>query len=361
MRILYHTHLYNKRLGTFEAVAQEISFLKKHFSGPVIQIDKEGLLYDRLPGWLIKKRISQLEKSVSLNHIYYPAFLEKSYFKFLKKPIIYSLIAPSLGFDFKDPSFPKIKIGTIHIPIKIDQFVSFSKKIAKIVVPDQRDIKLLEGYNIFNTKAILPGIDLERFREQKKASFDDDREELKLLVASAPWREHQFEGKGINLLLDLLQFFSKRLRIIFLWRGRLIKKIMRLIKEKKVENLCQVINKIVDPQEELARVHGTIAVFPDPFTAKAYPHSLIESLAVGKPVIASKNIYMASLIEEENCGVVVEPDLDSLKKGVDQFIQNYNFYQKHCRQVAEKYFSQERLLKDYGRIYEEVAKGSSFC
>lgn len=361
MRILYHTHLYNKKLEVFEAVAQEISFLRRYFPGPVIQIDKEGLFYDHLPSWLIKRRISQLEKSVSLNHIYYPAFLEKSYFKFLKRPIIYSLVAPSLGFDFEDPSSPKIKIGTILIPIKIDQFVSFSKKIAKIIVPDQRDIKLLEGYNIFNTKAILSGIDLKRFREQKKASFDHDQDGLKLLVASAPWREHQFEGKGINLLLDLLQLFSKRLRIIFLWRGRLNKKIMRLIKEKKVENLCQVINKIVDPQEELAKVHGTIAAFPDPFTAKAYPYSLIESLAVGKPVIVSRNIYMASLIEKEKCGVVVEPDLGSLKRGIDLFIQNYNFYQKQCRRVAEKYFSQERLLKDYERIYEEIIRGVYFC
>jgi glycosyltransferase involved in cell wall biosynthesis len=349
MNILYHTHQYNKKFQIYEAVAQEISFLRKHFQGPVIQIDKEGLFYDRLPGWLVKRKIARLEKDVDLNHIYYPALINKPYFRFLKKPIIYSIVAP------------QNESGIMNHELR-SKISALSKKVSKIVVSDRRDVELLKKYGIESATAILPGIDLSKFTiSYGIASLVRPKSDLlamTLLTASPPWRKHQLEDKGINLLLDLVEDKSCafKIYITFLWRNCLYNQMKRIIKKRHLQNVCQVINKIVDPNQELAKVHGTIAIFPNPQTAKAYPHSLIESLATGKPVIISKNIYMSDLVEKENCGVVVEPNLESLKKGVDKFIQNYDLYQSNCRSVAEKYFSQKRLLEDYERIYKNVVK-----
>lgn len=364
MNILYHTHLYNPKLQIYEAVAQEISFLRKHFPGPVIQIDREGLLYDHLPGWLVKKRIAQLEKDVDLNHIYYPALIDKPYFRFLKKPIVYSVVAPQNESRIRNYEL-KNRISILF------------KKIDRIIVSDRRDVELLKKFGIENARAILPGIDLSRFTASQVKSTNRKTIPLTLLMASPPWRKHQFEDKGINLLLKFLEenlqaqssqtHFAtpNQIHITFLWRGRLYNKMKRLIKKagsksswpnqlRNINQMVKVISRIIDPNEELAKVHGTIAVFPNASTAKAYPHSLIESLAAGKPVIISKNIYMADLIEKENCGVVVEPNLRSLKKGMDKFIQNYDEYQSNCRRTAEKYFSREKFLEEYKEVYESV-------
>ena len=397
MNILYHTHLYNPKFQIYEAVAQEISFLRKHFPGPVVQIDREGLFYDHLPGWLVKKRIAQLEKDVDLNHIYYPALVNKPYFKYLKKPIVYSVVAPGLGssswssersHQSEAKQGERGAIGSRRF-WKNDEILSIVSRsllcsglgtpsrmtmtTRTIVVPDQRDVELLKKYGIENAKAILPGVDLDKFTVSDKILSIAAPSRMTLLMASPPWRKHQFEDKGINILLDLVRDESRtpKIHITFLWRGRLYNKMKGLIKKMTLSEArghperakrlkdpvikpVDVINKIVDPNQELIKVHGTIAIFPDASTAKAYPHSLIESLAAGKPVIISKNIYMADLIEREKCGVVVEPNLESLKKGVNRFIENYKEYQVRCRQTAEKYFSQKRLLGEYMEVYQGV-------
>ena len=39
---------------------------------------------------------------------------------------------------------------------------------------------------------------------------------------------------------------------------------------------------------------------------RSYPHSLIEALVTGKPVLVSRSVPMADYVEQAGCGVVVE-------------------------------------------------------
>ena len=44
----------------------------------------------------------------------------------------------------------------------------------------------------------------------------------------------------------------------------------------------------------------------NPAIIRSYPHSLMESLAAGKPVIVSRQIPMADYVQRMGCGTVVD-------------------------------------------------------
>ncbi len=107
--------------------------------------------------------------------------------------------------------------------------------------------------------------------------------------------------------------------------------------------------------EEYARAHATII----PYTQfddylKLIPNSAIESLAAGKPILVSSKTEIAKTVREEQCGVVFEPNVASLNKAVQDLKRKYLFYQRRCLPTARKYFSQERYLKAYEDIYQEL-------
>ena len=74
--------------------------------------------------------------------------------------------------------------------------------------------------------------------------------------------------------------------------------------EKKttgLEKQVEILNKRVDVNAVLAGVHGSIALVTNPAIIRSFPHSLMESLAAGKPVIVSRSIPMSDYVEQTGC------------------------------------------------------------
>jgi glycosyltransferase involved in cell wall biosynthesis len=67
-----------------------------------------------------------------------------------------------------------------------------------------------------------------------------------------------------------------------------------------------LLSERVDVNEILANVHASITLATSPGIVKSFPHSLLESLAAGKPVLVSRAIPMADYVEKTGCGRVIE-------------------------------------------------------
>ena len=107
------------------------------------------------------------------------------------------------------------------------------------------------------------------------------------MVASAPWTVAQFASKGVDVLLDTA-VANPNLRLTFLWRGVLFAEMMQKVTAMNLADRVTVINEQVDVNQMLATVHGTINLAAHSEIIKAYPHSLLDSLAAGKPVLVDK-------------------------------------------------------------------------
>jgi glycosyltransferase involved in cell wall biosynthesis len=88
---------------------------------------------------------------------------------------------------------------------------------------------------------------------------------------------------------------------------------------------------------------------------KAYPHSLLEALAAGRPVVVSDGNPMAEYVRDTGCGRVV-PGLEEahLLEGIQQLRQNYEACRTRASEVGRRDFSQEDLVTAHRDVYHAL-------
>ena len=174
------------------------------------------------------------------------------------------------------------------------------------------------------------------------------------MVGSAPWTSAQFRTKGVEALLAGASQ-APHLRLIFLWRGVLADEMMNRVRRLNLEKQVTVLNKLVEVNQVLADVHASITLATKPNIIKSYPHSLLDSLAAGKPVLISRSIPMADYVEKTNCGKVVESvSPTGVLTAVEALAQEYESLQKSAQQVGQRDFSQSTMIASHQKVYERV-------
>jgi glycosyltransferase involved in cell wall biosynthesis len=92
----------------------------------------------------------------------------------------------------------------------------------------------------------------------------------------------------------------------------------------------------------------------------ACPNTVIEALACGAPVVALNTGSLAELVPQD-AGIVVHygsdpwklgyPDVDALAKAIIKIKENYLYYSKNARRVAEERYSIEEMMRQYLQVF----------
>lgn len=325
---------------TKEATSKEVDLLYQHFK-------KKSLIHDlHLKGLfniILKKRY------ISYHFIFYPFLFPLLYVLASRRIIhIYSNLndRPYLSYLPKKKTILTSTNFFWSQEIKKERAL---KKIHQIIVEAEIQKKELLKLGIGESKieVIYPPVDLHKFSYKKAVG------EFKILNATCPSRASDFHRRGLILLLESDPYLRGAI-INFAWRDG-FSLMRKILKRKRFENLRFKSAFIDDMNKEFSSHHCTII----PYTRldeylKLIPLSAIESLAAGKPVLASSKTGIAQIIKKERCGVVFEPNRDSLVEAIKEIRKNYARYQKNCRRTAEKYFSQEHFLRRYQEIYGQM-------
>ena len=99
----------------------------------------------------------------------------------------------------------------------------------------------------------------------------------------------------------------------------------------------------------LRRVHAAVVLAGRPGLVKAFPHSLLEALAAGRPVLVSEGNPMAEYVRETGCGRVV-PRLAAadLLEAIRLLRLDYATCRARAVDVGQRDFSQERWSRPTG-------------
>lgn len=318
-----------------DAVFQEIQAIQTAVDGTMTNLfplQQPNSLFPRfLYGWHQWNTLKQQEQHTRVNHLYAPVLYYFPILKQLKNPLIYTVIASLKGR--KKPS-----------QIKALQ------QLSQIVVSNTRDYQILSDWGFHNHSLIRPGIATQYFQTHALPL----QKEMVLLMASAPWEAAQFHSKGVDLLLEALQQ-RPFIKIIFLWRGFLYEEMLAKIKTYKVESQVHIINEKVQVNDILKQVHATVLLAETPQLVKAYPHSLIESIICGKPVLIGNEIPMADYVAERHCGLVIKNfTIHHLLEQLDFLYKNYAPFAAACQQLGTVDFSEKRMVEEYMKVYKTV-------
>jgi glycosyltransferase involved in cell wall biosynthesis len=305
--------------------------LQAHLGGEIVYLNpahRPGSRYpERLYGLHRLIYLRRQEGTARLHHIYnsHPFFFP--YLRWLRRPVIYSITSSLSHSNLRG-----------------------LEQLSAVVVSNERDRATLCAWGLRNVHTIRPGIDTSRF----SPSAPPDGPGVALLVGSAPWTKAQFHSKGVEALLAAAEA-RPDLRLVFLWRGLLLDEIQAQVAQRGLEEQVEVINRQVDVNEILAQVHAAVVLATDPTLVKAFPHSLLEALTAGRPVLVSRAISLSEYVEQTGCGVVVEQvDLPVVLTALDRLVTHYQQIQNTTLQLDPETFSLTRFKQAYSRIYHDV-------
>jgi len=333
MNILYHLSTLPPRIPQTEAITQEVTALQGRFGGDVVYVNPNQrcpLYVPRLLfGFHKLKDIRRRESTLYLHHFFNPDPFPFPYLRRLRRPVIYSV---TCGVGDGQPNMP------------------FFSSMAAVAASDERSFKRLKSWGLENVALVRPGVDTGRFTYSPLPL----RSEITLMVGSAPWTKRQFHTKGVDALL-LAAKQAPHLRLVFLWRGVLADEIERRVRQMNLTKQVSVLNRMVDVNEVLAGVHASVTLATAPDIVKSYPHSLLESLSAGKPVLVSRAIPMADYVERSGCGVVVESvSPKCILTAIEALAREYEDLQSKAQWVGKADFSQQAMLASFGAVYERV-------
>ncbi len=171
-------------------------------------------------------------------------------------------------------------------------------------------------------------------------------------MASAPWVENQFDLKGVDALLDAAVRLPK-LRLILLWRGLLLKELLQRVERRGIRDRVEIVTERADINAYLRRAHATVLPAKRSDIVKSYPHSLLESLVAGKPVILSDALPMADYVRQHECGIVVEEVSEqTLIQAIEDLRARYGAFAQRARATDAHMFSLEAMIESYREIYK---------
>lgn len=335
MSLLYHLMIPRPAQPALDAVVQEIENLKAHFGGEAVYLNpsrRPGSFYpERLYGLHRLPYLRRKEATVRLHHVYNPHPFFFPYLGWLRRPIVYSITAglrPSLG----------------------RRDLEGLERLSAVVISNERDSKTLQQQGLENVHVIRPGIDTERFRPAP-LSVDSG---FTLLAGSAPWTETQFRSKGVEALLAAAEV-RPDLQLIFLWRGLLFEMMQAQVAQRGLQARVKVINRPIDVSEVLTQVHAAVVLASDATLVKAFPHSLLEALAVGRPVLVSRTLPMADYVAQTGCGQIVEAvNVEAVLAALTRLETSYEACRAAALRVGHRDFSRQALTEAYGQLYASV-------
>lgn len=335
MNVLYHLTIPRPARPQCEAVWQEIDLLRGYFGGELCYLNPSRHALFRLPrllyGFQRLRELVRREPGFDLHHLYNPDLYPFPVLRWLKRPVVYTLSAGLQGARRPNVSF-------------------FAERVHTLVVADEASQRILTAWGLTNSRVIRPAIDVSRFTH----SALELGAEIRLLVGSAPWVKGQFRSKGVDTLLKVAETMP-RLRLIFLWRGVLFDEMARRVRRLGLKGRVEILNRQVDVDAVLAQVHASVVLASDPAIVKAFPHSLLESLAAGKPVLVSQGVPIADVVAQRGCGRVVRHVApDAFTQALDELLHDYAGACQRALHVGRSEFSHERMVSAYRDLYQGI-------
>lgn len=351
----------NRLVPFNEAYANQMRVLSEELNAQVITCNDLGWIPFRKTGRYFVVNTKFLMKKTPvlsfINGILFYIFLKSNERKS-------DVILLSAGIESEFLNYLNLKkcipIVSSIFSVEDDRAKKFVDKIAPklkgIIAQSERVKNQLINMGVDSDKIhfMYPVVDLNEFRYTELPSLN----EFKILFASAPnvedLNENNFEAKGVPLLLEAFKEFveSENARLYILWRGVHDKELHEKIRELKLGDEVEIINKAVNMPEWFAKTHITVIPYLNGWRSPEIPLSAVESLACGRPVVITDVAEIAELVQRYGLGVVCSPNKESIIAAFKECKKNYATYQPNCHKVVERLFKfdVEKVIK-FLRLY----------
>jgi len=242
----------------------------------------------------------------------------------------------------------------------------FYRHVRRFVVhaPTTKKRLVEDGFDPDSIRLIYPGVSLTHFRPLPRALAPEtawptrDAARFRVLFATTPNSMEGLESRGINLLLQAARQLPD-VEFYLPWRPWTgAAHLADGCRKQAPPNVHVSTGLVADMRHLLQAADATVAPFVLSGDMKVCPTSLVESLACGRPVLASTRVGIADLIDQEGCGQVFEPSIDAFCRAVHALRADYRRQASNARRTAERHFDVQACLRQHERLYDEIVRSS---
>ena len=162
--------------------------------------------------------------------------------------------------------------------------------------------------------------------------------------------------KGILKLLEAFSRLYNR-KLYIAGDGPEKNEIERIIKEKNLQNNIKLLGFL--KQEEVKKYisEASFVVIPSIWYENC-PYSILETQAIGKPVIGANIAGIPELVKDKENGLIYDYDnVDELEKSMKLLFENEklaNEYGENAKKYAKNNYDKEIYYKKINNIYEKI-------
>ena len=225
-----------------------------------------------------------------------------------------------------------------------DAYITNSNFLREVVLSNLR-LRAEDVYSVYNP------VGMEKF------NLDADSEEKEMIKVFYAGR---FDlGKGIEYLIGAIPKVVEKhdCSFIFVGDGTIRQEAENLVRTLKISK--HVVFEGFVPYTDISRYYQQCdivvvpSVWPEPFG-----RSLIEAMAYGKPVIATKVGGIPEMIEHGETGLLVEPaNSGEMANAITMLLDNDEMRMKMGRQgrkVVEEKYNTEAIARAVSIVYENI-------
>ncbi len=214
----------------------------------------------------------------------------------------------------------------------------------------------MENLSFKNVSRIYSTVDLEGF--QFKGNSGNNKNELNIgMIGSLDLKHKDFitfikaAGEVKKQLVS-----GKKINFLIAGTGKDEKKVKRLIKDMSLEGYVKIAGFV----EDIAGFISSLDLLVHTVHFEGLGTSILQSMAVGVPVIATGVGGISELIKDaENGCLVKRGDYREVSEKIISLINNPDVrcrYVNRSLKVVEEIFSKKKMIERYSQLYNELAE-----
>lgn len=241
----------------------------------------------------------------------------------------------------------------------IDRWTNFLVKTNVCVSHGVADFaEQSEGLPRSKLVVIPNSVDADRFMTARPADLTSCEIPAGSLVLIAIGRlDHQ---KGIDILIDSLQFIDvieAHVHVLIVGEGSEANDLRARAAKSKHSSRIHFANRRDDVPQLLAASYALIL----PSRWEGMPNVVLEAMAAGLPVIATRVEGIAELIRDHVNGLIIAPENPSeLADAITWILSHPEFRmgaQSESQAIIQKQFTQDCVTEAYAAIYRSLMRG----
>lgn len=212
----------------------------------------------------------------------------------------------------------------------------------------QKSVMIEYGMGSVFTPVVFNGVPMEKCHKKK-----DYAGNKKLLHVGrfATAKNHEVLVKSIANLVES----GHEVQLDLYGQGELEESTKDLVKKLHMENnikFCGLTDDIYSIMEQCD-------IFVLPSIYEGMPMTLIEAMGTGMPILASNVGGIPDMIENEKSGLLCEPTVDGVVRGLERLIESEEDRKRYGENaiISSEKFSADKMAKDYYKIYVKACRG----